>query len=263
MVGNALYGTSGITGAWFAHPSQGLTTNFTFNDVNKLYVGVSANMQMITSMLEAVQFIQIEPGSTATDYEPYTGTTHPLTLPSTVYGGELDAVTGEGVETWAAIEFDGSETWAYNVDFGAFYSLGGDLYDTSIAPIVNRYIGKVGLSGLVDGQAAVSGGAPAWFIAIKDQSYSDVNAFKAALAEWNAAGTPLVVARKRKSSMSFTATGAQSIPALSGVNTVYSDADSVTVTGRADPIHTIQALSDRVAALETAAVTNDTGGIQS
>ena len=32
--------------------------------------------------------------------------------------------------------------------------------------------------------------------------------------------------------------------------------------GRADPIHTIQALSDRVAALETAAVTNDTGGIQ-
>lgn len=47
-----------------------------------------------------------------------------------------------------------------------------------------------------------------------------------------------------------------------GVNTVYSDADSVTVTGRADPIHTIQALSDRVAALENAAVTNDTGGIQ-
>ena len=35
-----------------------------------------------------------------------------------------------------------------------------------------------------------------------------------------------------------------------------------TVTGRADPIHTIQALSDRVLALENAAVTNDTGGIQ-
>ena len=37
----------------------------------------------------------------------------------------------------------------------------------------------------------------------------------------------------------FTATGAQPIPALSGTNTVLTDADSVSVSGRADLIHII------------------------
>ena len=45
----------------------------------------------------------------------------------------------------------------------------------------------------------------------------------------------------------FTATGAQPIPALAGVNTVLTDADSATVTGRADPIKRITDLEDAVA----------------
>ena len=89
-----------------------------------------------------------------------------------------------------------------------------------------------------------------------------MTAFKAYLAAQAAAGTPVTIAYALATPTQFQATGNAPIPALPGVNTVYSDADSVTVTGRADPIHTIQALSDRVAALETAAVTNDTGGIQ-
>ena len=40
---------------------------------------------------------------------------------------------------------------------------------------------------------------------------------------------------------------AQPIPALAGVNTVLTDADSVTVTGRADPIKRITDLEDAVA----------------
>lgn len=43
------------------------------------------------------------------------------------------------------------------------------------------------------------------------------------------------------------ADGAQPIPALAGVNTVLTDADSVTVTGRADPIKRITDLEDAVA----------------
>lgn len=74
---------------------------------------------------------------------------------------------------------------------------------------------------------------------------------------------PVTIAYALATPTQFQATGSAPIPALPGVNTVYSDADSVTVTGRADPIHTIQALSDRLAALENAAVTNDTGGMQS
>ena len=47
----------------------------------------------------------------------------------------------------------------------------------------------------------------------------------------------------------FTATGAQPIPALAGVNTVLTDADSATVTGRADPIKRIEDLEAAVASI--------------
>lgn len=45
----------------------------------------------------------------------------------------------------------------------------------------------------------------------------------------------------------FTATGVQPLSALAGANTVLTDADSVTVTGRADPIKRITDLEDAVA----------------
>lgn len=45
----------------------------------------------------------------------------------------------------------------------------------------------------------------------------------------------------------FTATGAQALPALAGVNTVLTDANSMTVTGRADPIKRITDLEDATA----------------
>lgn len=61
------------------------------------------------------------------------------------------------------------------------------------------------------------------------------------------------VAYKLDKPKPFTAAGGAAIPALSGTNTVLTDADSVTVTGRADPIQTIAKLSDRIAALEAAA----------
>lgn len=193
-VGNAPYGTSGVTGTWFAHPSVGLTTNFTFNDVNRLYVGVSTNMQMVTSMLEAVQFIQIELGSTPTAYAPYTGTTATLTLPETIYGGTVDAATGEGVQEWAHIDSYNGEALS-----GEWIS-DRDVYTPDTTPTIGAEI-----------------------------------AYKLA--------TPTPIQ----------ATGGQSLPALSGTNTVYTDADAVRVEGRTDPLATVQALTDRIAALEAAA----------
>ena len=48
----------------------------------------------------------------------------------------------------------------------------------------------------------------------------------------------------------FQATDLQLLPALSGENVLITNADSLTVTGRADPVATVQALTERVAALE-------------
>ena len=93
--------------------------------------------------------------------------------------------------------------------------------------------------------------------------YMDSYAGETLPAEWicdraaYAAGTTppngAQVAYKLNNPKPFTATGGAAIPALSGTNTVLTDADSVTATGRADPIQTIAKLNDRIAALEAAA----------
>lgn len=62
-----------------------------------------------------------------------------------------------------------------------------------------------------------------------------------------AAGTPVQIAYKLAEPVSFTATGGAALPALAGANTVLTDADSATVTGRADPIKRITDLEDAVA----------------
>lgn len=67
---------------------------------------------------------------------------------------------------------------------------------------------------------------------------------------YSAGRTPTIGAQvvyKLAALVPFVATGNQQIPALSGVNTVLTDADSVTVTGRADPIKRITDLEDAVA----------------
>lgn len=61
--------------------------------------------------LDNISNIQLELGSTATPYEPYTGSTTSISLSETVYGGEVDAVTGEGQETWKSVSLDGTENW--------------------------------------------------------------------------------------------------------------------------------------------------------
>lgn len=42
--------------------------------------------------------------SAPTTYTPYSGQTATLTLPHTIYGGTVDAVTGDGQETWKLID---------------------------------------------------------------------------------------------------------------------------------------------------------------
>lgn len=48
-------------------------------------------------------------GASPTTYTPYTGQTTALTLPRTIYGGTVDAVTGNGNENTKIITLDGNE----------------------------------------------------------------------------------------------------------------------------------------------------------
>lgn len=196
---------------------------------------------------------QIEKGTTATTYAPYTGQTATLTLPSTIYGGTVDAVTGEGQETWKLLTLDGTEKWVFYKTYGMFYiSANGHVNSAKdIAPMSNFYKGVLGFSNIQNAQVGVSNGTPSWLFGIKDERFETTSAFSSYLAAQYAAGTPVQVCYKLATPTPFAATGAQPVPALSGVNTILTDADSATVTGRADPIKRITDLEDAVASMTT------------
>lgn len=165
-----------------------------------IFISIAPALSDLVSNIEEAKSLQISicAGEDAMPYAPYQpGTTATLTLPETIYGGTVDAVTGAGVQEWAHIDSYNGEALP-----GEWIS-DRDVYAPDITPTIGAEI-----------------------------------AYKLA--------TPIP----------FQATGSQSLLALPGTNTVYTYADSVTVTGRADPVQIINALNDRIAALEDAA----TGG---
>ena len=195
-----------------------------------------------------------------------TGTTATLALPSTVYGGEVDAVTGEGHETLKMLTLNGTEAWTVS---GKFLDDKTDwYYESSKVPnavtampqkgneICSHYPhADIANNNTVQGCAIVWGNIRVrWGDTIPD----DADAWKSYLAAQSAAGTPVQVVYKLATPTSFQATGNAPIPALPGTNTIYTDADNVAVTGRADPNHTIQTLSDRIAALESETIEGGT-----
>lgn len=184
------------------------------------------------------------PGSTPpTTYTPYTGQTNTLTLPETVYGGEVDAVTGDGNENTKIITLDG--TTNKFILSGAFWNLPQNSspgirngYDTNCSHFPPETFGGNQNKGYLFTKPQ-----------LMEKYFQDVNAFNAYLAAQYAAGTPVQIYYKLAEPVPFTATGAHPIPALSGTNTVLTDADSVTVTGGADPIKRITDLETSIASM--------------
>lgn len=200
--------------------------------------------------------IEVVEGTTApTTYAPYTGQTATLTLPSTIYGGTVDAVTGEGQETWKLVTLDGTESWGSAIlpgNKGARWYLHqsqtpADGRDTVTARS-SHYNGVTGKQ-TYNGVVGVSAYSSSVQIYDSDRAAISLADWKSYLAAQYAVGTPVQIAYKLATPEPFTATGAQPIPALPGVNTIMTDADSVTVTGRADPIKRITDLEDAVASM--------------
>jgi hypothetical protein len=182
------------------------------------------------------------PGSTPpTTYTPYTGQTNTLTLPEIVYGGEVDAVTGEGQETLKMITLDGTTNKFSTRD--VFW----DLPRNSAPGILGSY--STDCSHFPHGTFGGNTYRSLLYTRtdLMSKYFADANALNAYLAAQYAAGTPVQVCYKLAEPVPLTTTGAQPIPALAGVNTVLTDADSATVTGRADPIKRIADLEDAVA----------------
>ena len=121
-------------------------------------------------------------GENSGNWEPYQpGTTATLTLPETIYGGTVDAVTGVGSKTWGFIASYSGESLP-----GEWIS-DRDVYTPETTPTTGAQV-----------------------------------AYKLATPE------------------PFQASGNQALPAVAGLNTVYTDGDSLDVSGRQDLLYTLQ-----------------------
>lgn len=198
-------------------------------------------------------------------YTPYIGQTNTLTLPETVYGGEVDAVSGEGQDTQKLVILNGTESWhswginAHNPAITGFYTYDINDYDAINAKGICSHLEAPNQDvwgGRNDGIGFATVGSSRYFMfSMPTSSLPDISAghevdsLKAYLTAQNDAGTPVQIAYKLAEPVPFTATGGTALPALAGANTVLTDADSVTVTGRADPIKRITDLEAAVASI--------------
>lgn len=204
---------------------------------------------------------QIEKGATATAYSPYANIRPikgrdsvtitrqednqviTLNMSETVYSGEVDAVTGDGKETRKTLTLDGTTNKFTQRD--RYWNLPqnsapgiADSYDTTCSHFpANTFGGNLRGKYLYTTAKLMS------------KYFPDANALNAYLVAQYAAGSPVQVYYNLTEPVPFTATGAQPIPALAGANTILTDADSATVTGRADPIKHIEDLEAAVASI--------------
>lgn len=207
----------------------------------------------------------VEGTTTPSTYAPYNGQTNTLTLPETVYGGEVDAVSSEGQETQKLVILNGTESWnswginAHNPAITGFYTYDINDYDAINSKGICSHLETPNQDvwgGRNAGIGFATVGSSRYFMfSMMTSSLPDISAghevasLKAYLAAQNDAGTPVQIAYKLAEPVPFTATGAQPLSALAGVNTVLTDADSATVTGRADPIKRLTDSEDAVASI--------------
>lgn len=190
--------------------------------------------------------IMLEVSDTPTPYEPYQpGTTATITLPETIYGGTVDAVTGVGSEETIMFEmaiadmnndenFPGWIAVPYLTDIvGAGYNSGINDEILKTCNIVKSAFNDTNIS----------------YIAINTMGTNSVlylskNTFGLTQTQWKEQYPDLVVqiCLKRISPESFQATGNQALPAVAGLNTVYTDGDSLAVSGRQDLLYTLQTM---------------------
>lgn len=236
--------------------SKKITATLSVNETTTVNVYLHLNK---TVTFSSEQFaVALVPGSTPpTTYTPYRGDTLALALPGTVYGGNVDAVTGDGTKTWAIanltdkpllyVNTHANSANAYVSAFWLWEDIGGKN---------NQHSAKTNIFSVVDWNGALPFKKPTIWVAntsfgivfpkadfgLTDES-TDAEILAAATKYIQSLPVPLMIAYELATPTPFTATGNGPIMPIPGeTNTIMTDADSVTVTGRADPIRIIQQL---------------------
>lgn len=180
-----------------------------------------------------------------------------ITLPQTIYGGTIDIKKKQAILKWKVITLTNStsiidvyrDTGIYIKNILDFSAPEGGA-DGLCSHAVTSH--SLTTSGMVYGW---TDNILYWINILSDLGLdnSSANAFKQYLDDQKAAGTPVEVCVPLANPIIISLDELY-IPALSGANTIYTDAGNITVTGASDPIATITALQSRVSALESAAL---------
>ena len=161
-----------------------------------------------------------------------------LTLPETIYGGTVDAVAGMGEKTASDVVVDGetikfsqlNTNWNLPTNSSPGVAFGREsIIKTSAFP-----------------NSLFSTNFPLSFIFTTASNmapyFSTVEELNAFCAAQYAAGTPVTIVYQLATPEPFQATGNQALPAVAGFNTVYTDGDSLAVSGRQDLLYTLQTM---------------------
>lgn len=180
--------------SWYTSPGywmdggNGVRTSISITIVEDCYVRFFFGLGDTTSST-VFSDQMLELGSTATSYEPYTGTTFPVTFPAsagTVYGGYVDLVEGKLVVNRAEVDL-GTLTWETTTLASQFRSRG-------ISTLVNRSQGNYGVAAVFCSRYVAtsfydqnSGSAGVainnnGYVHILDSAYADAAVFKAAMS---------------------------------------------------------------------------------
>ena len=181
--------------------------------------------------------IQIVPGDTAKDFEPYSGNTITSELPETVYGGYADIVNGTGEKTMGFHELTGDE----NISLSANETLGAGVTIKGILPAIGNVDGlcshAVTTPYLNTKNAMTIGRSNAswiyWTGILNTLGLSTVEEFKAWLTAQKAAGTPVQIVYQIAQPVPFKVE-AQPISTQKGVNNIWSSTGGTEATYAAD-----------------------------
>ena len=180
--------------------------------------------------------IQLEVGSTPTPYEPYQGNDYTLTLPETIYGGTVDAVTGVGREEWAIVtlssEFLTTNLWQYGATGAQTSPI---IY--GLIPMANDEVGDIYCTHFKRSNNIPIENLEYWSnspyfgnkrMAIRNDEWTSLDDAKTWLDAQASAGTPVQLAYKLATPEPFEISKI-SIPSLIGENTFFTNGDNMDI----------------------------------
>ena len=206
-----------------------------YNSLSSITFTTPANAQYIRISIPKanIDSIQLELGSSASSYEPYQGSTYPITFPGeagTVYGGTLNPVTGKLIVTHGIADL-GALTWGkISTPNGhwRFWAIVNGL-DATKAIICSHYVqvnpSAQYMSTAVGIAEQMSGTNP--IVMINDEDYANESAFTTAMS-----GVQLVY--ELATPVEYDLSDLPAIRTLLGYNAIFADVGDVSVDYRAD-----------------------------